>query len=897
MSRHAGPPRAALWLLDRALAPAAAEAIAGDLIEGFQHVQQANGTAAARRWFWRQALASIASRGRAAASARVRAAAHLAAPAADQRRAGRMIGSIQDLRFGLRVLASAPGFTVTAVLTLAIGIAGATAIVTAAGWVVLRPLPYAEPDRLVHLGEPDSAGGGVGNVGFRSVRDWQTRAAAFDAIVPFRGWTPTIMGEAGAARLDGLRVGWRYFRTLGVRPALGRDFTEDDDHPDRWRVVILSHRLWQQRFQGDPSVVGRFITFFGRDYQVIGVLPATFEPLISARFYTRADVWAPLGYAPDDSSSCRTCRHLRAIGLLAPDESAATAAAELAVIHGQLRAEYPDEYGETPPVMAPLKAQLAGRFERPMGVLTAAVGFLLLVACTNVAGLLIARSAERDREIAMRSALGAGRLRLVRQLLAESLVLAVAATALGVAVARGGLILLADAAPDGLLRLDRATGDPGVWLVAAAIGALALMLFGLLPALEVARVDLQSVLRGSRLIAGRRTARIREAMIVAQVAVALVLVIGSGLMVRTVDRLLAVDPGFDPEGVLTAQFSLVGDRWAEDSAVYAFQQDLLERVRARPGVEAAGLTGLLPLGGSYDRRGFRIEGQSYSTQDEAPRAERYAVTPGYFDAMRIGLVRGRPLDERDTASSEPVMLVNEAAVRAYWPEGDARGQRVRFGTTDDSPWVRVVGVVADVRHYDLETPPIPQVYLPQSQSTDSYLVLVARAPADMDDLGAWLRREVAALAPDVPVYDVVTLERLQTAAVGTRAFLMRLLGLFAATSVLLAVIGLYGVVSQGVAGRRRELGIRVSLGARRAEVARLILARGLALVGLGVAGGLAGAALASRVLDAQLFETAALDPATYAAGAGALLLAGLAAHLMPLKRALSVNPITALRDD
>jgi putative ABC transport system permease protein len=368
-------------------------------------------------------------------------------------------------------------------------------------------------------------------------------------------------------------------------------------------------------------------------------------------------------------------------------------------------------------------------------------------------------------------------------------------------------------------------------------------------------------------------------------------------MFRTVDRLLGVDPGFSPDGVLAAQISLVGPRWADDAAVYGLQRELVDRVSRLPGVEAAGVTGLLPLGGSFDRRGFGIEGQTYATTDDVPSAERYSVTPGYFAAMRIALKIGRLIDGRDTPDSELVALVNEAAVRKFWNGENPIGQGLTFGTSADSPRVTVVGVVADVRHYDLETPAIPQVYRPQSQSTDSFLTLTVRAPGRLDGLGDQIRREVAALAPDVPVYGVVTLEQRLSASIGTRAFLMTLLMWFAAVSVALSAVGLYGIVSQTVRGREREIGIRVSLGARRLEVARLVMGRGVAMIGVGLAVGLVASVGAARFLETQLFETAVLDPATYATAASGLLAAGLLAHVLPLRRATRVHPNLILRGD
>jgi putative ABC transport system permease protein len=658
---------------------------------------------------------------------------------------------------------------------------------------------------------------------------------------------------------------------------------------------VVSDRFWRTHFGGRPDVIGQSVTFNGRAYEIIGVLPRDYEPLISERFYSRADVWAPLGYAVDDGSACRTCRHLRAIGRLRPGLTLAGATVELAAVQRGLRDEFPADYGDAPATMESLHESVAGAFRRPLQVLTGAVAFLLLMACANVAGLLIARAADRQREIAVRTALGAGRARVMRQLLTESLLLAAAATAIGLVTADATLVWLASDAPAGLPRLDQASAAPTVWLMAAAAGTLSLVLFGLLPAFETARPDLQAVMRATRQSPGRRTTRIREGMVVAQVAIALMLLIGSGLLYRTVDRLLDVNPGFSPDGVLTAGLSLVGARWAEDEPVYAFQEDLLARVRGLPGVEAAGLTSLLPLGGSYDRRGLRVEGQTYPTPDEIPRVERYGVSPGYFDAMRIPLQRGRLLTSQDTPDSEPVLVINETAARTIWPDQHPVGARVRLSS--EAPPATVVGIVADVRHYDLTSAPIPQMYLPESQSTDSFLYLVVRAPSAPAGLADQIRQEVAALASDVPVYEVRRLEDVLTAAIGIRRFMLQVLGLFAIASLALAAVGLYGVIAQSVRTREREMSIRASLGAGRSDLVRLVLRRTGWLMAIGLGAGAGLGALAAHLLESQLFETTATDPVAYLAAAGSLLTIGLVAHIAPLRRAALTDPTLALRGD
>ena len=799
-----------------------------------------------------------------------------------------------DLRFGVRLLAKAPAFAATAILTLALGIGANTAILTAAGWVLLRPLPYEAPDRLVMVGEGTLASR-AGTVGYLTIADWRDRARTLSDLVAIRGWDPTLVAPEGAERLEGLGVSWNYFRMLGVRPALGRDFEANDDHPDRWRVVILSDGLWRRRFGGRPEVIGTSIVFNGRNFQVVGVLPRDFEPLISARYHGAAEIWSPLGYGPAGSSACRTCRHLRAVGRLAPNVTIDQATAELRSIHTILRRDHPTDYGDRMPELAPLQQALTGTFRRPLLVLLGAVGFVLFIACANVAGLLVARAAGRAREMTVRAALGASRQRIVRQLLTESVVIAIAGTLAGLAVAKGSLALLASYLPAGLPRVDHTQSDATLALVAAAVGAGALALFGLLPAFDTAKTDLQAVLRTARHTTRRGTARLREAMIVVQVAVALVLVTGGGLMYRTMDRLLAVDPGFDARGVLTAGFSLVGPAWAEDSAVYMFQQRLIERVARLPGVEAVGVSGQVPLGRNYDRRGLFAEGVTYATPDDVPSAERYSVTPGYFDALRISHRRGRLITDRDRADSEPVVLINETAARLVWPDVDPIGRRLRL--TETGAWRTVVGVVADVRHDDLASVPTPQLYLPQSQFTDSFVVLVVRASGDAAPLMTAIRRDVAALAPDVPLYDVNTLEDLIASSVASRRFLMLVLGLFAAVALALSSLGVYGVVAEAVASREREVGIRVSLGARRSAIAALMLRQGTVLVGVGLAAGAIVSFGVTRLLENQLYETSTTDPVTFLAAALSLIVIALLAHVLPLRRAMRVDPGIVLRAD
>ena len=885
------PPRIARWLLDSLLDPTSAEAIAGDLAEEFHAIAARQGLTAARWWFWRQTLSSIASR---------RWTRHKTTErgfGVTSRQLGILDDLQQDLRFTLRMFARAPAFAAVAILTLALGIGAATAIATAVHRTLLRPLPYLHGDRLALLGEPDGTDPrAVGNVGYATVADWRVRLRTFDELSVIRGWSPTLVAEEGAERLNGLRVNWNYFRMLGVRTAFGRDFDAADDHPDRWRVVILSEDLWRRRFGARPDIVGSTIDFNGRPYEVIGVLPAWFEPLASERFYRRAEIWAPLGYDLAGDSSCRTCRHLRLVGRLSTGVTLDDARTELAVVQEGVRREHPSDYSEAPPVARMLHEEITAGVRQPLRVLLIAVAFVLLVGCANVAGLLVARAIDRERELVLRAALGAGRGRIVRQLLTESLVLATAAGVLGVLVARWALALLAREAPASVPRLDQAAADPALLAIGAAVAAVALIAFGVIPAWTSARLDLQVVLNTTRHSPGRGPLRARELLIAGEVAVALMLVAGAGLMFRTVDRLLRVDPGFDPRGVLSAGLLLVGPPWAEDQAVRVFQDEVLRRVQSLPGVERAALAGQIPLGNNYDRRGFRIEGRTFASPADAPSVERYGVTPDYFPVMRIPLLAGRLFTGADTTDGAPVLLVGDTTARMLWPGESPLGARVRIGGPDN-PWRTVVGIVGDVRHYHLGDAPTAQMYVPQQQMTDSYLVLVARTSVDPSSVTTAIRREVAAIAPDVPTYDIATLEQRLSASVATRRFLMLLLSVFAAVTLAMVSVGLYGTVSQAVSARRRELGIRAALGATRADITRLVLFRGLKLVGLGLAAGLAGAAAVARVLGSQLYETTAADPFALAMAVASLIFVALVAHAAPLRRATRVDPSTALAAD
>jgi putative ABC transport system permease protein len=804
----------------------------------------------------------------------------------------------QDLRYGIRMLRHTPGFTAAVLVTLALGIGANTAIFSVVDAVLLRPLSYEAPERLVTVGDRNSEGVSS-NVGFATVLDWRERSRTIQGFAMMRSWLPTLVTNGEAERLPAVRVSWNYFDLLGVRPALGRTFTADEDRPDHWRVLLLGDALWRRRFGADPSVVGRVVTMNDREYRVIGVMPASFEPLDAERYYNAsAQLWAPIGYDLAGDSSCRGCQHLRAFGRLREGATHAQAEAEMDAIRDQMRREHPADYDAGSIAVVPLRDALTGRVKVALYVLLAAVGFVLLIACANVANLLLARSVTRQREIALRAVLGASRARILRQLVTESLLLstggAVAGLLLAVLLVQG----VAAFAPVSLPRLDRVALDGRVLMFTAAISILTGVAFGLWPAWRGAMDSMQHRLAVDSRSSLGGAARMRAVLVVVDLVLALVLLAGAGLMLRTIAALTRTSPGFDASRILTLQFSLAGNAYAEDAAVVAFQNRTLQSIRALPGVEGVALAGQIPFGGNGDCRGFHVKGRMRPNPVDDPCVELYGSTPEYARLMGIPLQSGRFFTDADSSTSEQVLVISESTARLVWGHDSPIGAEVRIGGHDRGPWRTVVGVVSDVHHDDVTVPPSPAMYAPETQIADSFLVTVVKsATSDAAGLAAPVGRALQALDPSVPTYNVATLPALVARASAQRVFVMRLLTAFAAVAVLLASIGLYGVVSYGVSRRTREVGLRVALGAQRRDVLRLVLSNGLSLVAMGVAGGLVVALLVNRYLGTLVFGVSALDPVTYGAAAAVLTLVGLVAHWVPVRQALRIEPTAALRHE
>ncbi|HEY2431873.1 MAG TPA: ABC transporter permease [Vicinamibacterales bacterium] len=803
----------------------------------------------------------------------------------------------QDIRDGLRALRRAPGFTVAALATLAIGIGANTAIFTVVDAVLLRPLPYVEPDRLVTVGDRTAAGFSS-NVGFATVADWRQRSRSFESLALMRGWGPTLVVDGEAELVPAARVSWNYFDMLGVRPALGRGFTADDDRSASWQVLLLSDRLWRRRFNADPAVVGRTIVMNDRAFRIVGVMPAAYEPLAEQRYERlSAELWAPLGYDLSGPSSCRSCQHLRGFARLKPNTTAAAAAEEMQVIREQMRREHPADYETGTIAVIPLARALTGQVQAALYVLLGAVAFVLLIACANVASLQLARSVARRRELALRAALGAGRTRIVRLLLTESVLLSAGGAIAGVALAASAIHGLAALAPVSLPRLDHVSVDARVLAFTALVAMATGVVFGLVPALHAGRADPRATLvidsRGS---VGVRS-RARSTLVVVDLALALVLLAGAGLMLRTVDALTRVTPGFDARQLLSFQFSLGGKAYATNEQVVAYEQRTLEALAALPGVERVALAGQIPFGGNYDCSALHVKGRMKPNAADDPCIERYGVTPGYLQTMGIPLRGGRDFTGDDRAAAPAVLIVSESTARLIWGHDSPIGSQVRIGNAERGPWITVVGVAGDVNHADLTEPPRAAMYNPQAQRPDASVAVLKTATADATAVAAAARRVVRDIDPSVPVYQVASLASLIGESGAQRRFVTRLLAGFAAVAVLLAALGLYGVVSYGVAQRTREVGVRIALGAQRGDVSRLVLRSGVPLVAAGLAAGTAAALVTTRYLGSLLYGVSPVDPATLLSSA--VLLAGVAllAHWIPMRRALRIDPVRALQAD
>jgi putative ABC transport system permease protein len=797
----------------------------------------------------------------------------------------------QDLRYALRQLFRAPGFTAIAVLTLALGIGANTAIFSVVHAVLLRPLPYAEPSRLVSVAER-RPNGAANVVSYPNFVDWR-KDGSLEALALSRTLSLNVGGGEGPERIPGALVTADFFRVLGVAPAAGRYFLDGEDTPGRDRVAIIGHGLWQRRFGGAPSAIGRSLTVDGRALTIVGIAAPGF------RYPEATEIWTPVSQDEPALLEARGLHAYQVIGRLGPGQTLEQVSARLQSLAGRLASEYPASNRGWGVVLEPLHQSLVRGLRPTLLLLMGAVGFVLLIASANVAGMMLARGAARRRELAIRAALGAGRGQLVRQLLTEIVLLTLLGGVLGVVLAAWGVDALLSLGPEALRPTDTAVLNGVVLAFTFGVCALTSLGFGLLPAVQITRRSGQSVLQESgRTTGGVDRQRTRRLLVAGEIALALLLLVGAGLLVQSFHRLLAVDPGFRTAGVVSARLSL--PRTGSDSTrITGFYGDLVERARALPGVTAAAAVSYLPLRREGARYSFSVEGQPITNPQARPSSSFMVVTPGYFGTLDIPLLQGRDFGERDRWSAPAVVLVNRTLARRFWPGQSAVGKRLTFDDEPDEPgdWLRVVGVVGDVRQLSLVDEVTPQIYAPLSQVPLEEMALVVRTVLEPASVAATIRSLVASIDPEVPVSEIQALVQVRDESISTDRFRTLVIGCFGLLALALAVIGVYGVISYGVVQRTREIGIRVALGARRAQVLRLVVGEGMLTVGGGIAAGLVAAAALSRLLVSLLYEVRPGDPATFLAIALLIACVALAACSLPARRALRVDPAATLRDE
>ena len=799
----------------------------------------------------------------------------------------------KDIRFGLRTLAKTPGTTLAALIALALGIGANSAIFSVVSGVLLRPLPYPEPDRLMSLmNNNPQAGLPRFPLSIPDFEDFRRQTRSFEGLTAYMTGRFNLTGGDRPEAIQGAAVTAGFFHVLRREPVLGQAFRPEDERPGGGKVVVLSDVLWRRRFGADRGIVGRGVTLDGESYTVLGVAPRGLD------FPEKRELWVPLTL---DGRPTRGRHDLTVVGRLKPGATLRQARTEMAEIAGRLERQYPDTNTGWGAVVIPLAELEVEDIRTALLILLVFVGFVLLIAVADVANLLLARVASRDREIALRTVLGAGRGRLVRQMLTETLVLFLAGGALGLLLAAWGVRALVALDPEGIPRSGEIHLDSRVLLFTLAVSLGAGLLCGLVPALTVAGRRLGEALKeGGRAVAGGIRGRlVRDGLVLAQIALTLALLLGAGLLIRSFSRLRSVDPGFRTQGVLVAGMDLPPVKYPDKKSQVAFYQALLERVRALPGVEQAGVFFPLPLSGDDMLLIFSVAGRPAPPPNQEPATSVRSVTPGALEALGIPLRRGRMLTDRDDASAPPALLVNEAMAAQIWPHQDPIGQRITFGSgkNPQARWYTVVGVVGNVRHEALSQAPGPEAYWPHLQTPLPGPYLVLRGKGDPARFVAPVRAAVAEVDPDLPLNKVAPMTQLVAASLAQSRFKAVLLALFAGLALVLAVVGVYGVVSYSVAQRAHEIGIRMALVAQGRQVLGLVIRQGMTQVLIGLALGLAGAWYASRFLAGQIYGLSATDPLTFVAVPLGLAAVALVANYLPARRATRVDPLDALRQE
>ena len=802
---------------------------------------------------------------------------------------------LQDLRYGIRTLAKIPGFTIVAVLTLALGIGANTAIFSVVDAVLLRPLPYPQPDRLfvVYQTLPQDPAQNTG-VSYPNYLDWAQQNDAFESMAAVRGNVLALSGQGEPTNIATGSVTSDYFEVLRVKPLLGRTLQASDDALDANPVVVMSESLWRARFDADPAIVGRTITLDQHPITVAGIVPAYFHPSVPDG---AAQLWVPLRQDGvfSDMRARRRGHYLSALGRLKPGVTAAQAQSEMAAMEQRLAQQFPNENKGWGIRIVSLQADIAGNVQTALLVLLGAVGFVFLIACANVASLQLARAASRQKEIAIRVALGAGRRRLLRQFLTESVLLSVIGGALGLVLAYEALRGLIAWLPADLPRISEIYVDARVLAFGLALSVLSGVIFGLAPAWHGTESRLAEALEGARGTGEGRTSRhARNIFVVAETALAIVLLVGAGLLIRSFARLQQVNVGFNPAQLLTARIGLPRAQYAKPEQWNSFYRQTLQRINGLPGAQEAAVAVPLPLSDSYINLAFAVDGRPPRTKSDAPTADFVAISPNYFHVLQVPLLRGREFSDADSESGPKVCVISSSLAQQLFPNQSALGQRIIIGYPTDATR-EIVGIVGDVKDSDLSARQSAQIYVPFVQNPFWAADIAVRAHGNPSALSSALREQIRGIDSALPVAEVRPMEAVIGSSVAQPRFRTALLSLFGAAALLLAAIGIYGVLAYTVAQQTREIGIRMALGANPGRVLRLVLARGLRLAGTGTVIGVLAALMLTPLLNSLLFGVSATDPLTFAAVAGLLLGVALLACYVPARRAMRVDPMVALR--
>ncbi len=804
---------------------------------------------------------------------------------------------LTDLRYGLRVLRKNPVFTLVAVFTLALGIGGSTSIFSVVDGIMLRSLPFPESERLVTVWTDASRSGGPVRewLGYPNFRDLQRLDHVFEDVAVYTDYAPTLTGHGEAQALSGSVVSFPMLSgVLQVEPATGRGFTADDDRPGAPSVLLLSHGFWSRQFGQDPTLVGSSISLDGEPYTVLGVMPQDFRQ----PFAENADFWTPLRWNDADHPGGRGSAIVQSLGRLAPGVTIETARAETTALGERLEQSFPESNTGLGYALFPLQSDLVLEARSALWILLGSVGMVLLLVCVNLANLLLARGTGRRAELAVRAALGAGRKRLVGQLLTESLLLAAIGGALGVGLAFIGTDLLVSMAPAGVPRLHEVSVNGRVIAFALGITMLAGVLFGLVPSLKASKTELRdSLTEGGRGGGEGRSGRsLRQWLVAGQVSLAVVLLVGAGLLLRSFSELRAVDLGFDPDGVVTMDVSLPDTRYNDLDAARAFIDDLELRLANIPGIESVGTTGTLPLGGRNGDASFNIEGHPIPQPGQENAVWIRRVSPAYFDAMGLQINRGRGFEDSDRADNGLVVVVNETLATRYFGEDDPIGRRINVNNPIEPRWRTIVGVAHDVRNFGIRGNPLNAMYFPIHQLGTRFVTVVARTSGDPAAVIPTIRSEVGSMDPSLAL-SVVPMHSVVDGALAQDRFVTQLLLLFALIALALAAVGLYGVVSYDIGRRMHEMGVRVALGAGRADIGRLVVGKSLGMAAVGIALGTAASIALTRVLAGLLFGVSPTDPLTFSAVVGTLAAVAIVASALPALKAARVDPATILKID